>query len=50
MQFDGLLLVLEGVVIASLLPALPTEPTLPMLPEGEGVGDIGEGVPVVLQI
>jgi len=45
---DGRLPLRDGVVIASLLPILPTEPTLPMLPDGEGVGDIGEGVPVVL--
>lgn len=36
---------LEGVVIVSLLPLLPT---LPTLPEGEGVGERGEGVPVIL--
>lgn len=36
---------LEGVVIVSLLPLLPT---LPTLPEGDGVGERGEGVPVVL--
>ena len=36
---------LEGVVVASLLPLLPT---LPMLPEGDGVGDRGDGVPVIL--
>ena len=36
---------LEGVVIASLLPLLPT---LPTLPEGDGVGERGDGVPVVL--
>ena len=34
---------LEGV--ASLLPVLPT---LPTLPEGDGVGDRGDGVPVIL--
>ena len=36
----------EGVVIVSLLPLLPT---LPTLPDGDGVGDMGDGVPVVLQ-
>lgn len=36
---------LEGVVIVSLLPLLPT---LPTLPEGDGVGERGDGVPVVL--
>ena len=36
---------LEGVVVVSLLPLLPT---LPMLPEGDGVGDRGDGVPVIL--
>ena len=40
------LLFLEGVVIVSLLPLLPT---LPTLPEGDGVGERGEGVPVILQ-
>jgi hypothetical protein len=49
MQLDDTLLVLEGVVIASLLLALPTDPTLPILPDGDGVGDIGDGVPVVLK-
>lgn len=39
------LLFLEGVVIVSLLPLLPT---LPTLPEGDGVGERGDGVPVVL--
>ena len=33
----------EGVVTASLLLVLPT------LPEGDGVGDMGDGVPVILQ-
>ena len=37
---------LEGVVMASLLPLLPT---LPTLPEGDGVGDRGDGVPVILR-
>lgn len=36
----------EGVVIVSLLPLLPT---LPTLPDGDGVGDMGDGVPVVLR-
>ena len=35
-------------VTASLLPVLPTLPTLPTLPDGDGVGDSGEGVPVIL--
>ena len=39
------LLFLEGVVIVSLLPLLPT---LPTLPDGDGVGERGDGVPVVL--
>ena len=37
---------LEGVVIVSLLPLLPT---LPTLPEGDGVGERGDGVPVILK-
>ena len=36
---------LEGVVVVSLLPLLPT---LPILPEGDGGGDRGDGVPVIL--
>ena len=40
------LLFLEGVVIVSLLPLLPT---LPTLPEGDGVGERGDGVPVILK-
>ena len=39
------LLFLEGVVMVSLLPLLPT---LPTLPEGDGVGERGDGVPVIL--
>lgn len=38
------LLFRDGVVIVSLLPLLPT---LPILPDGDGVGDKGDGVPVV---
>ena len=46
---EGCLPLREGVATASWLPVLPTLPILPMLPEGEGVGESGEGVPVILK-
>ena len=46
LEVDEGLPFLEGVVIVSLLPLLPT---LPTLPDGDGVGERGEGVPVILK-
>lgn len=44
LEVDEGLPFLEGVVIVSLLPLLPT---LPTLPDGDGVGERGDGVPVI---
>lgn len=46
LEVDEGLPFLEGVVIVSLLPLLPT---LPTLPDGDGVGERGDGVPVILK-
>lgn len=46
LEVDEGLPLLEGVVIVSLLPLLPT---LPTLPDGDGVGERGDGVPVILK-
>ena len=46
LELDEGLPFLEGVVIVSLLPLLPT---LPTLPDGDGVGERGDGVPVILK-